>query len=349
MRKPEFEDFGVTPEQYAQYRGVQKKEISILSQLVGWTISISVFVWFELGPGWLSAAAEPLFVAWGVTGALIIPFVSVVFVFVSDHRASSRDVTDALCGGFFVGIFAPLLIPVGIGWFVQWSAVVFKKRRLHKSPVALSIKLYEDAVVSYQATVEETEKLRQKAERQRREDERARQAALLAEERKREQYWESLGGIEFERELGKLFGARGYRVEFTPTVGDQGIDLILRKDGKTTVVQCKAHSRPVGPAVARELYGSMVAYKADNAILACTGGFTDGVFKFAQGKPIRLISSRDIARVAEATGGEVQDTLLDGPICPNDECGRTMVLRKGYRGRFWGCPRYPACRGTRQL
>ena len=43
----------------------------------------------------------------------------------------------------------------------------------------------------------------QEAERQQREARRARQAALKAQQRKREQYWESLGGIQFERELGK--------------------------------------------------------------------------------------------------------------------------------------------------
>ena len=47
------------------------------------------------------------------------------------------------------------------------------------------------------------------AEWQRWEAERAKQAALVAQQRKGQQYWESLGGVKFERELGKLFKARG--------------------------------------------------------------------------------------------------------------------------------------------
>ncbi len=188
------------------------------------------------------------------------------------------------------------------------------------------------------------------AERQHREAKKTRQAALRAEQRKREQYWESLGGIEFEQELGRLYRDRGYDVRMTPTSGDQGIDLILRKNGKTTVVQCKAQKRPASPNVIRDLYGSMLHHKADNAILACTGGFSGNVVKFARGKPIRLIDSRDITRMAEESGSATKGIAVDTPICPKDGCERTMVLRNSRHGtEFWGCPRYPACRGTRDF
>lgn len=373
MKRPELEDFGVTPEQYAQYKGVPKKEISILSQLVGWTISISVFVWFELGHGWLSAAAEPLFIVYIVSW---IPITFGCFFWTMTSGGKSGDAGAAAA----LGTFWPLAIPLTIGLLVQKSVVQFKKRSFCKNPAASRIRFYEEAIVSYQAAREEAEakrlqaeKLRQEAERQRREDERAKQAALLAEQRRREQYWKSLGGIEFEQELGKLYRARGYNVKSTPVSGDQGVDLILTKNGETTVVQCKAHKRPASPAVVRELYGSMHAFGADNAILACTGGFSVSVKDFARGKPIELISAREIARmarnnagetienqpelisfwdtepVAKSNKGESQLTPKRPPLCPTPGCGRTMVLRDGRRGMFWGCPGYPTCRGTRNL
>ncbi len=50
-------------------------------------------------------------------------------------------------------------------------------------------------------------------------------------------------------------------------------------------------------------------------------------------------------------------TLTDGsspaalskpsPNCP--ECGARMVFRQGKRGPFWGCERYPYCKGTRDV
>ena len=135
----------------------------------------------------------------------------------------------------------------------------------------------------------------------------------------------------------------------TPVVGDQGVDLILTKNGKTTVVQCKAHKSPVGASVVRDLFGSMHHFKAESAILACTGGFTGGVKKFARGKPIQLISAWDIARMAEESGDEMQDMTEDPPVCPKRGCGRTMVLKNGRRGRFWSCPSYPDCKGSRDI
>jgi hypothetical protein len=35
------------------------------------------------------------------------------------------------------------------------------------------------------------------------------------------------------------------------------------------------------------------------------------------------------------------------PTCP--KCKGTMLLRRGPRGEFWGCGRYPRCRGTRAI
>ena len=242
-----------------------------------------------------------------------------------------------------------IFIAPGVASLISALIVRYNSWLLLKGPVISRIKEYEAADAAYQVVQEEASKARHEAERQRREAERAKQAALLAQQRKRQQYWESLGGVEFERELGKLYRGRGYGVDWTPTSGDQGINIIPKRNGKTTVVQCKAHKRPAGPAVARELFGSMVAYGADNAILACTEGFTDGVVKFARGKPIDLISAWNIVRMAEESGGGTEDMTESPPICPNHGCGRTMVMREGKYGVFWGCTRYPTCRGTRDL
>ena len=186
-------------------------------------------------------------------------------------------------------------------------------------------------------------------ERQRQQAERLKQAALRAEQRKREQYWKSLGGIEFERELGKLFRVRGYDVRHTGGSGDQGGDLILRKDGETTVVQCKAWKYPATPQVARELGGSMMHYKADNGILACTGGFSSGVFEYTRDKSITLIDASAVSRMAAESGDGMSDLDELPPECPVDGCRTYMVLRNGRYGSFWGCSRYPACQGRRSL
>lgn len=118
------------------------------------------------------------------------------------------------------------------------------------------------------------------------------------------EYWKSLTGVVLEDKLRRLYKRLGYDVETTPVSGDKGIDLILNKDDKTTIVQCKGHKKPVGPSVVRELYGTLIDHKylTDNAILACPAGFTRGAKEFALGKPIQLISATDLIEMAESSG-----------------------------------------------
>ena len=92
-------------------------------------------------------------------------------------------------------------------------------------------------------------------------------------------------GYPIEREVGRLLRNAGFAVQVTPASNDKGVDIIL---GDGTIIQCKAHSKPVGPAIARELYGTLRAFKARSAILVSRSGFTSGVSDFAKGKPIRL-------------------------------------------------------------
>lgn len=115
--------------------------------------------------------------------------------------------------------------------------------------------------------------------------------------RTKRDYWLALSALGFEPELALLYGRLGYQAELTAASGDKGIDLVLRRDGKTTIVQCKAMGKPVGPGVARELYGTLVATGADEAILASLSGCTLGVREFIRDKPIRLLSLEEIIRM----------------------------------------------------
>lgn len=111
------------------------------------------------------------------------------------------------------------------------------------------------------------------------------------------EFWRALSGPEFERALAGLFVQLGYRADLTPASGDSGIDIYLAKDGRRIIVQCKAHAAPVGPAVVRELYGTLTHHGADEAILASVGGFTQGVFDFVRGKPIQLLDLEGIVEM----------------------------------------------------
>lgn len=118
--------------------------------------------------------------------------------------------------------------------------------------------------------------------------------------RTRMDFWRSLQGVAFERELGALYAKVGYGVTVTPPSGDDGIDLILKREGKTIIVQCKNTKNPVGPAVIRELYGTLQATDAEGAVLASLSGWTVGVTEFARGKPIQLLAIADVLRLQDS-------------------------------------------------
>jgi hypothetical protein len=128
--------------------------------------------------------------------------------------------------------------------------------------------------------------------------------AELERRRRQEECWHNLSGRDFESEMARLYKLAGYSVETTAVTGDEGADLLLRKDGELIVVQCKRQDKPVGPHIVRDLYGTMHHFGAARAFLDATGGFTEGVRQYARGKPIELHDLNYILSLQEAVAKE---------------------------------------------
>ncbi len=321
MEQPSPQDFGVTPEEYALYSHGKIDEHS--EKL----IYLGVF---------------------GIAASIVFPTTFVVF------REWWEDARWwILVPLLFIGLPIAVCLGASMAGLIISLAKRAKRSRLLKTPVASQIRLYEEAYGYYLRHWQQANQARQAAERAALEAEWAKQEVARVQRQKVHEHWMSMSGLEFEHELGSLYRRLGYNVQMTATSGDHGIDLILRKDGKTMVVQCKSHQAPVGESVARDLLGSMHAVRADSAILACTGGFTRSARKFVESQPIRLITVQDIIALADSIElGEVAEPAdnapsIVAPVCPMPGCGKVMALRKGRYGLFWGCPDYPKCRGTR--
>ena len=77
----------------------------------------------------------------------------------------------------------------------------------------------------------------------------------------------SLTWRQFESFTAEAYKREGHTVIETPEGPDNGIDLVLRKDGEKTYVQCKHwKANNVGVEKIRELLGSMAADGAHNGI-----------------------------------------------------------------------------------
>lgn len=123
---------------------------------------------------------------------------------------------------------------------------------------------------------------------------------------------------QFERLAGEAFRRQGYAVEETGLGGaDGGIDLILRRDGQTTLVQCKQwRSRQVGVQVVREMYGLLAHHQAAAVKIVALGDYTADARRFAEGKPVELIHGerliatvRSVQRITARNTGSVTTTL----------------------------------------
>ena len=79
---------------------------------------------------------------------------------------------------------------------------------------------------------------------------------------------------------------------------DGGVDIRLRKRGKTYLVQCKnwRHQR-VGVKTVREMFGILTAESAGGVFIVCSGTFTAEAVRFAEGKPINLVDGEKLMRM----------------------------------------------------
>jgi restriction system protein len=159
---------------------------------------------------------------------------------------------------------------------------------------------------------------------------------------------------EFARLVGEAFRQKGFRVEERSGADTDGnVDLILRRGGAVTVVQCNRwRELRVGVEPIRELYGAMTDEDASGALFITSGRFTAEAAAFAQTKPIGLIDGPALLELVQEIQSAADNHALDGaPTC--HVCSRPMVQRIERHGLrrevFWACSGYPHCKGNRPL
>lgn len=180
---------------------------------------------------------------------------------------------------------------------------------------------------------------------------------------------------QFEELVGATYRLQGYVVLPTSPGADGGIDLILTRGNERIFVQCKHWKAwQVGAPVIRELFGLVVANRAARGIVVTSGTFSREAIEFARQTGtelldgpavLALVASGNATRPVErsqpnpyvqafippAGASLASDTTSSVPVCP--VCLAPMILHKARRGPqagslFWGCSRYPGCRGTRE-
>ena len=183
-KEPKLQDFGITAHEYAVFTG-------------SWKYSQDRAVFF---------------------GIIVIGLVVALVVF-----AVTQEIGYALGLGI-VSIFPGAIVTGGIVQYLVEAFGRFNKHLLLEDPVANKVKLYEEAQAAYQKAQWEAERVQREAEAERlkvervlRKAETARLKVERTRRRKFEDYWMSLSGTDFERELATVLRGLGYRVKSTPS------------------------------------------------------------------------------------------------------------------------------------
>ena len=171
----------------------------------------------------------------------------------------------------------------------------------------------------------------------------------------------SMSWRDFEKLVGEVFRRQGFTVSGFGGRGPDGdVDFGLMKNGERYLVQCKHwRKRQVGVTVVRELNGVVSAQRARGGFVVTGGEFSSDAQAFAESCAVKLIDGPtlekligDIPNRNSAEDSNVAVVADLKPMCP--QCGTEMVQRTAKKGQFagqsfWGCGRYPKCKGILKI
>lgn len=101
----------------------------------------------------------------------------------------------------------------------------------------------------------------------------------------------SMDWQEYEELIKKIFQNKGYSVERMGGHGsDGGIDLIIQKSNRKSMVQCKRYSNNVGVKIVREMFAVGIHHNFEKVYIYSSAGFSKDAYSFAKGKNIHLVN-----------------------------------------------------------
>jgi restriction system protein len=104
-------------------------------------------------------------------------------------------------------------------------------------------------------------------------------------------------GTDYERYCANALRANGWTVTHTGQSGDQGCDLIARKNGYRVAIQCKFYSKKVGNRAVQEVISGAIFTSSTRAVVIASNRYTDGAYELARKANVILISHDEIAKL----------------------------------------------------
>lgn len=104
-----------------------------------------------------------------------------------------------------------------------------------------------------------------------------------------------MDGQAFERFVGDLFVALGHSVEYTPTSGDYGVDLIAKTGTTRIAIQVKRWQGSVGLSAVQEALAGMSFYRCTQAMVVTNSHFTKQAKQLAESAKVTLVDKKQLA------------------------------------------------------
>ena len=99
---------------------------------------------------------------------------------------------------------------------------------------------------------------------------------------------DGMDGAEFEKCIARLFTNMGYKTEITKHSGDQGIDVIARKNGESIGIQAKRYKGKVSNSAVQEVSAGKQFYKVDRVMVITNNEFTPSAKELAEANDVEL-------------------------------------------------------------
>ena len=101
-------------------------------------------------------------------------------------------------------------------------------------------------------------------------------------------------GVAYENYIQELLEHAGFDVETTPRTGDQGVDLIAKKNYLSIAIQCKYWQSHVGNSAVQEVFAGSKYYGTTYRAVVTNAGYTSSAKDLAKHLHVLLLTDDDL-------------------------------------------------------
>lgn len=103
---------------------------------------------------------------------------------------------------------------------------------------------------------------------------------------------------DFEYYIADLFSSKGYEATVTSASVDGGIDIILRKEGYISIVECKRYAtKKIGRPDIQKFHSALIDIQAQEGFYVTTSSFANTAVYYVANKPIILTDSQQLINI----------------------------------------------------